>query len=222
MATPPLTLISATPSPFARMPRILLALKHIPFTLQSEIPWHASTATPAHNPLEKLPVLLHPPHAPVYESAHIVSYIVETFADTGPRLVPADTRGSLKARQVVALAVGCMDAMVLLRFEGRRAEEARSAPWTARQQRKVEGALGAFDGYVRDAAAGGREFVVGTELSIADVGIVCAVGFVQFGGMREGWRDAYGALAAYFDRIDAGEAFVETRPVAFELTERVV
>lgn len=55
-----LTMISATPSPFARMNRIALHEKGIPFELQNEIPWHGTTETPKYNPLEKLPILLYP------------------------------------------------------------------------------------------------------------------------------------------------------------------
>lgn len=55
-----LTMISATPSPFARMNRIALHEKGIPFELQNEIPWHVGSETPKYNPLEKLPILLFP------------------------------------------------------------------------------------------------------------------------------------------------------------------
>lgn len=49
-----LTMISATPSPFARMNRIALLEKGIPFELQNEVPWDSTTVTPNHNPLEKV------------------------------------------------------------------------------------------------------------------------------------------------------------------------
>lgn len=55
-----LTMISATPSPFARMNRIALHEKGIPFELQNEVPWDSTTKTPQYNPLEKLPILLFP------------------------------------------------------------------------------------------------------------------------------------------------------------------
>lgn len=48
-----LTLISATPSPYARKNRIALLEESIPFSLRSEIPWESGTETPQHNPLEK-------------------------------------------------------------------------------------------------------------------------------------------------------------------------
>jgi glutathione S-transferase len=48
------------------------------------------------------------------------------------------------------------------------------------------------------------------------------VGFIDFGEVSPGWRDEYPALAKYFDRLDEQKAFAETRPVMFELTEKVV
>jgi glutathione S-transferase len=47
-----LTLISATPSPYARKNRILMLEKGTPFELKNEIPWHSTTETPQYNPLE--------------------------------------------------------------------------------------------------------------------------------------------------------------------------
>jgi glutathione S-transferase len=221
----PLTLISATPSPFARMNRIALKLKGIPFELQNEIPWESKTQTPKHNPLEKLPILVFPEsdaRPPVYESAHIQTYIVEKYADKGPKLLPGDLDGDLLAKQIVVLGVGCMDAMVLLRWEGRREPEQQSKMWIDRQSRKVEGAMRAFNEYVFAAKKDGREYVVGKALTIADIAIVCTVGFIEFGQMRQGWREEWPELSKYFDRVDGREEFAETRPVMFDLTEKVV
>lgn len=225
MSSDPLTLISATPSPFARMNRIALRLKKIPFTLQNEIPWESQTQTPLHNPLEKLPILLFPasdPRPPVYESAHIQTYIVEKYADRSPRLLPGELDADLRAKQIVVLGVGCMDAMVLSRWEMRREKEVQSQKWIERQDRKVDGAMRAFNEYVEAAGKEGREYVVGSELSIADIAIVCTLGFIDFGEVRPGWREQYPLLAKYFDRLDGLKEFEETRPVMFDLTEKVV
>lgn len=225
MSSEPLTLISATPSPFARMNRITLQLKGIPFKLQNEIPWESKTQTPKYNPLEKLPILVFPEgdsRPPVYESAHIQTYIVEKYADKGPKLLPGDIDGNLLAKQITVLSVGCMDAMVLSRWEARREKEQQSQKWIDRQNRKVDGALRAFNDYVEAAKKEGREFVVGIELSIADIAIICTVGFIDFGEVRPGWREQYPALAKYFDLHDKQKEFAETRPVMFDLTEKVV
>lgn len=146
----PLTLISATPSAFARMNRIALALKGIPCDLQNEVPWLSSTQTPSYNPLEKLPVLLFPDgRKPVYDSAHIQEYIVAKYADRGPRLLTGDVDLDLEIRQLVVLAEGLMDAIVLGNFEKRRGEEKISRKWLERQDRKLDGAMRAFSEMVR-------------------------------------------------------------------------
>jgi glutathione S-transferase len=215
-----LKLISATPSAFARMPRIALTLKGIPFTLHNEIPWHSTTITPEHNPLEKLPVLVHPNGFSVYQTPHILNYIVEKFADRGPSLLPGNLETDLLAKQIVALSVGSLDALVLLGWEVRRPEEKQSQLWIERQTRKIDNSLRAFKEYVEDAE--GREFVLGKEMTIADIGIGCAVGGIDFTGMRPEWRTLYPALVEYFERLDELEVFEESRPVMFDLTEQVV
>jgi glutathione S-transferase len=81
-----LTLISATPSPYARKVRIVLAEKAIPFTLKTEVPWDSTTETPQHNPLEKLPVLILEDGSSVYESHHILEFIEAKYPLTTPML----------------------------------------------------------------------------------------------------------------------------------------
>jgi glutathione S-transferase len=219
----PLTLISATPSPFARMNRIALALKSIPFHLQNEIPWESATETPKHNPLEKLPILLFPDNrAPVYDSAHIQEYIVRKFADRGPRLVTGDVDQDLEIRQIVVLSEGCLDAIVLNRWEGRRDEDKQSKLWMERQNRKVDGALRAFNDMVVKRKEVGKEYLVGEELTIADIGAVCTVAWIEWAGIREGWKEKYPVLAEWVGKLDERKEFKETRPVMFDLKETVV
>ena len=219
----PLILISATPSPFARMNRIALTLKDIPFTLKNEIPWESATETPLHNPLEKLPILLFPDgRPPVYDSAHIQEYIVQKYSDRGPRLLTGDVDRDLQIRQFVVLSEGCLDAIVLNRWEMRREEPARSKSWLERQDRKIDGAMRAFDTMIKERKEEGKTYLVGEELTIADIAVVCTVGFVDFSEMRKGWKERYGALAGWFEELDGRREFVETRPVMFDLKERVV
>ncbi|KAF2653598.1 glutathione S-transferase domain-containing protein [Lophiostoma macrostomum CBS 122681] len=225
MSSEPLTLISATPSPFARMNRIALTLKHIPFTLQNEVPWESATKTPSHNPLEKLPILLFPEsdgRPPVYDSAHIQEYIVQKYADSPPKLLTGNIDLDLHARQIQVLAEGLMDAFVLGFWEARRGEGMRSGEWMARQDRKIDGAMGAFDGMVRERRGVGKKFLVGEELTIADIAAVCAVGQIDFSGVREGWREKYPGLCEWWEEIDGGEGFRDTRPVMFDLKEKIV
>lgn len=219
----PLILISATPSPFARMNRIALALKQIPFTLQNEIPWESQTQTPKYNPLEKLPILLFPDgRPPVYDSAHILEYIVRKYEDRSPRLITGDVDFDLEIRQIVVLAEGCLDAIVLNRWEARRDESKRSQLWMDRQIRKIDGALRAFNDMVVSRKDKGKEYLVGDEMTIADIAAVCTVGWIEWAEIREGWGEQYPVLKEWMEKLDSRKEFVETRPVMFDLTETVV
>ncbi|KAG9189444.1 hypothetical protein G6011_06312 [Alternaria panax] len=221
--TSPLTLISATPSPFARMNRIALTLKGIPFELKNEIPWQSATETPKYNPLEKLPILLFPDgRPPVYDSAHIQEYIVRKYSDKGPKLITDDVDLDLQIRQIVVLSEGCMDAIVIARFEGRREKEKQSQLWLDRQNRKIDGAMRAFDEMVCRMKKQEKAYLIGDELTIADIAVVCTVGFIESAEMRPGWKSQYEALAAWFEELDRRKEFADTRPVMFNLSETVV
>lgn len=167
MGVQTLTMISATPSPFARMNRIALHEKDIPFELVNEIPWESNTQTPNYNPLEKLPILIFPDadkQEPVYDSAFIQQFIVEKYADKGPSLMTGDKNLDLKAKQILTLSEGVLDAFVLTFFEDRRPEEKRSSDWMARQQRKIDGGMRAFNELAKARQPSGSQWLLG-ELS---------------------------------------------------------
>lgn len=99
------TLISATPSPYARKVRIVLQEKGIPFTLQTEVPWNTDTETPKYNPLEKLPVLINNKTGnAVYESHFILEWL-EAKHPNAPML-PKDVDQALFAKQIEVVADG--------------------------------------------------------------------------------------------------------------------
>ena len=218
MSRTALTLISATPSAYARMNYIALSLKGIPFKVHNEIPWHSTTITPRYNPLEQLPILLFPDNRPpIYQSAHIQNYIVEKYADRSPSLLPGGIDDNLLAKQIVALSVGSLDALVLFGWETRRKQEQQNEMWKSRQIRKVSGAIKAYNAYVE--AAGGKPHVLGDELTIADIGIVCALEAYKFTQVEADWEETYPTLAKYYAGLDKLRIFQETKPVMFNMND---
>ena len=221
----PLTLISATPSPFARINRVAMLEKGIPFELQNEIPWHnGETQTPLYNPLEKLPILLNPEDPnfePVYDSAHIQEYILQKYADRQPRLLTGDVDLDLKARQIQVLSEGIMDAFVLEFFERARDESKRSSEWLERQVRKIDGGMRALNELVKNRK---EEYLIGDgkTFTIADIAAVCAVGQIDFGGIRPDWKERYPDLAKWWKAMDEREHFANTRPVMFDIKSNTV
>ncbi|MCU0945663.1 MAG: glutathione S-transferase N-terminal domain-containing protein [Rubritepida sp.] len=208
-------LISATPSPYARKVRIALIEKGIPFVLQTEVPWHADTATPAYNPLEKLPVLVLPDGTGVYESRFILEWL--EVKHPAPRLLPDDPEAMLAARQVEVIADGICDAVVLLFFERRRS--APSDAWMERQRRKVEGGVRALAERAERAAEGP---LVGGRFGLADIAAGTALRYLAVRFAEFDWPARHPALAALSARLEARPSFAATVPVPQAITETVV
>ena len=217
-----LTLISATPSPYARKNRIAMLEKGIPFELKTEIPWHSTTETPQYNPLEKLPILIFDDGTtpPIYESWYIQEYIVQKYRDTGPSLVPESLDDQLLAKKIQVLADGACDAMGLAFFETGRGE-LKSEEWYARQLRKVNGVLKAMDELVKRS---GGQYLVRDEFSIADIAAGAMLGMMNMVETKFGlisWLEQYPELKKYWEMLEERESFKETQPVMFDLTEKV-
>ena len=217
-----LTLISATPSPYARKNRIAMIEKGIPFDLQTEIPWHSATETPKYNPLEKLPILIFDDgRPPIYESWYIQEYIVQKYQGTGPDLMPKELDDQLIVKKIQVLADGACDAMGLVFFETARGE-LMSKEWFDRQMRKVNGVIKAMDELVRENK--GRKFLVCDEFSVADIAVGAMLGMMNMVETKYGlihWKEQYPELRKYWEMLESRESFKETQPVMFELTEKV-
>ena len=210
-----LQLISATPSPYARKVRIALAEKGIPFELVTEVPWNSTTATPKHNPLEKLPVLIFEDGSSVYESRYILEVIEAKWPQ--PALVPADTWEKLAARKVEVLADGICDALVLLFWERHRPAAQQSTEWIARQRRKVDGGLRALA-----KTAGDREWVVGESFGLADIATGTVLRYIDVRFPEHPWRAQYPNLMALSARLEARPSFAATVPVPQVISDKVV
>jgi glutathione S-transferase len=210
-----LRLISATPSPYARKVRIVLAEKGIPFELVTEVPWDSTTRTPQYNPLEKLPVLIFQDGSSVYESRYILEVIEARWPE--PRLLPDDTEGVLAARKVEVIADGICDALVLLFWERHRAPEHQSQEWIARQRRKVDGGLRALA-----EIAGDREWVVGDRFGLADIATGTVLRYLDVRFPEHPWRQLHPNLVALSARLEARPSFAGSVPVPQVISDKVV
>lgn len=209
------TLLSATPSPYARKVRVALIEKGIPFTLKTEVPWDSTTETPRYNPLEKLPVLITETGEGIYESRFILEWL-EAKHPMHP-LLPHDADERLAARQMEVIADGVCDAFVLFFFERMRAPEKQSAEWLDRQKRKIEGGLKEIARRI-----GSREFAVGHRFGLADIAAATVVGYLSVRFPELDWRRQYPDLTAYADRIEQRPSFAATRPVPQTISDKVV
>lgn len=215
-----LTLISATPSPYARKVRIALAEKGIPFTLQTEVPWDSTTQTPQFNPLEKLPVLiLEDGKSAVYESHFILEWIEAKYPEK-PLLPPVeDVDERLFARQVEVVADGICDALVLAFFESHRDADKQSQPWKDRQMRKVNGGLKALDTW---AAAKKGGYLAGEQFGLADIAAGSVCGYLSVRWPTHSWKTDCPALCKYWESLEARESFKNTVPSPQTMKDKIV
>ncbi len=207
-------LLSATPSPYARKVRIQLAEKGIPFELITEVPWNSDTQTPRFNPLAKLPVLIGPDGHSVFESRYINEWI--ELKHPTPPLVPGDVDGILAVKRFEVIADGACDALVLMFFENTRDEDKRSAPWTARQRRKVDGALRELA-----RAVGDNAYCHGGRFSLADIAVGTLLRYMAVRWPGIAWRTQYPGLAGLSDRLEQRPSFAATQPVPQVIRDRV-
>ncbi|KAK4554941.1 hypothetical protein LTR86_008089 [Recurvomyces mirabilis] len=212
------TLISATPSPYARKVRIALQHKQIPFTLQTEVPWDSTTATPQYNPLEKLPVLILDDGTAVYESHYILDWL-ETKHPEHP-ILPEDVDGKLFARKVEVVCDGMCDALVIAFFEKMREKEKQSEPWKARQMRKVEGGLRQLNTWVEQNS--NSKFMIGDHLTLADLAAGSFLGWFSIRYADYEWAKQYPELKKYHDGLEEMEFFKNTRPSPQTMKDQVV
>ena len=202
-------LIGALTSPYVRKVRIVMAEKKLDYQFELEDVWNAETILKA-NPLGKVPCLVLEGGEAVFDSRVIVEY-VDTRSPVS-RLIPDSGRGRTEVRTWEALADGLIDAAILARLEatwaGRSAEQ-RSQAWIDRQMSRVHSALGAMS-----TGLGEKPWCSGIHLSLADIAVGCALGYLDFRFPQIDWRSPHANLGRLADKLNARQSFVDTRPPA--------
>ena len=201
-------LLGAVTSPYVRKVRIVMAEKKLEYQFLLEDVWAADTRIVESNPLGKVPCLLMETGEALYDSRVIVEYL-DTLSPVG-KLIPSTGRERAEVKTWEALADGVMDASILARLEaiwpGRSAEQ-RSTAWIDRQMGKVNDVLIAMA-----AALGDKAYCSGIHLSLSDISVGCALGYLDFRFPEIAWRSAHPALAKLQDKLALRQSFIDTFP----------
>jgi len=198
-------LIASLTSPYVRKIRIVLAEKKIDCDLVLDSPWVEGNQVAAVNPLGKIPVLVLDDASTLYDSRVIAEYL-DTVAPNN-RLIPASGRERISVKRWEALADGVLDAAVAAFLESKRPDGERSPSWIERQRGKVNQALKAMSDDLGEQA-----WCHGNSLSLADIAVGCALGYVSFRLGDIPWAEQYPNLAQLFEKLMQRPAFVETVP----------
>ncbi|AKC69618.1 glutathione S-transferase family protein [Pandoraea oxalativorans] len=199
-------LIGALASPYVRKVRIVLAEKKLDYKLELENVWADDTRIQQSNPIGKVPCLVMEDGEAVFDSRVICEYL-DTLSPVG-KLIPPSGRERAEVRCWEALADGVTDAAVQIRVEKMFHDEAsRSQVFIARQVGKIDESLRAMA-----RGLGERQWCAGNRLTLADVAVVCALGYLDFRYREIDWRAAHPNLARHFERMSARPSVADTVP----------
>ena len=201
-------LIGSHASPYVRKVRVVMAEKKLDYQLMLENVWADDTAIHQSNPLGKVPCLIMEGGEAMFDSRVIVEYL-DTLSPVG-KLIPQQGRERAEVKTWEALADGLVDAAILARLENTwvgRSDEQRCAAWTERQLAKVQRCLKAMS-----QGLGDKPFCSGIHLSLSDVAVGCALGWLEFRFPEIAWRDEYPNLAKLLDKLSLRPSFADTKP----------
>ena len=200
-------LIGSLASPYVRKVRVVMAEKKLDFQFVLEDVWGSEAILDA-NPLGKVPCLVMEGGEAVFDSRVIVEYL-DTLSPVG-KLIPPSGRERTEVRTWEALADGVLDAAILARLEANwpgRADGERSQAWIDRQMSRVHAALKAMSQGLAD-----KPWCAGIHLSLADIAVGCALGYLDFRFPQIDWRTPYPNLHKLGDKLAARQSFVDTAP----------
>ncbi len=201
-------LIGAITSPYVRKVRIVMAEKKLDYEFVMEDVWSAETSIVQSNPLGKVPCLVMEGGEALFDSRVIVEYL-DTLSPVG-KLIPTVGRERAEVKTWEALADGVLDASILARLEANwagRSKAQRSQAWIDRQLGKVNGSLKAMS-----QGLGEKPFCAGIYLSLADIAVGCALGYLDFRFPDIDWRGAHPNLGKLYDKLIQRPSFIESKP----------
>ena len=201
-------LLGSKTSPYVRKVRIVMVEKKLDYVFVPEDVWAAQSTITETSPLGKVPCLVMEAGEALFDSRVIVEYL-DTLSPVG-KLIPTVGRERAEIKTWEALADGVLDAAILARLEatwvGRSAAE-RSQAWIDRQMGKIHASLKAMS-----KGLGDKPFCAGIHLTLADIAVGCALGYMDFRFAQIDWRSDYPNLYRLHDKLMLRPSFAETQP----------
>jgi len=201
-------LIGSTTSPYVRKVRVVMAEKKLDYHFVTENVWAADTRISESNPLGKVPCLIMEGAEALFDSRVIVEYL-DTLSPVG-KLIPGLGRVRAEVKTWEALADGILDAALLARMEAtweHRTTPERSQAWVDRQFGKIHMSLKAMSKGLAD-----KPFCSGIHLSLADIAVGCALGYLDFRFPQIHWRADHANLLKLQDKLMLRPSFADTVP----------
>jgi glutathione S-transferase len=155
------------------------------------------------NPLRKIPTLVTDDGTAIFDSTVICEYL---DAEAGGKLIPASGDDRWRVLTQNALAQGMTESAILIRYETfLRPEESRWPTWVDDQWDKIWNGLNFFEGAPQSMEE---------PLNLAQLGLGCLLGYLEFRFADADWRSDLPNLATWYDLLAERESFVNTDPAA--------
>ncbi len=200
-------LIGSLTSPYVRKVRIVLAEKNIDHEFINDPPFSPDTQVAQTNPLGKVPALIMEDEYVLFDSRVIVEYLDDLSENNSSRLIPVSGLPRLRVKRWEALADGIIDACVAIYLERKRPAAQQSEEWIERQQKKIDLGLQAAASDLAD-----KPWCEGASMTLADIAVGCALGYLSVRFSQIKWRDSYSNLAHLADKLAERQSFILTTP----------
>jgi glutathione S-transferase len=201
-------LIGSLTSPYVRKVRILFLEKKVDVDLEIENVWATDTKIALNNPLGKVPCLLLEDGEAIYDSRVIAEY-ADTLSPVS-KLIPAESRERAIVKTWEALADGVLDAGILARLEATwRPADLQSQAWIDRQMDKVSKAIREMS-----EKLGGNAWCHSNQMTLADIAVGCALGYLLFRFPAVQWQGQYPNLDRLYQKLMQRASFIDTAPPA--------
>ena len=197
-------LLISPASPFVRKVRVLLREANLMDTVEevnvSTTPMNSAPEVGAANPMGKIPALIRADGPGIYDSRVITRFLDD---HAGSNLYPQSRIWEILTLEATADAI--MDATVAMSYEKRlRPENEQSADWVEAQWAKAARGIAAVNSRWMSHLTG--------PLNIGQIGVACALSYIDLRHDDRGWRNGNEALAQWHAAFSARESMVATKP----------
>lgn len=197
-------LLISPASPFVRKVRVLIREAGLMDTVEevnvSTTPMNSAPEVVAANPLGKIPALIRADGPGIYDSRVITRFLDDL---AGANLYPESRIWEILTLEATADAI--MDATVSMSYEMRlRPEEQQSPDWIEAQWSKAERGIAAVNSRWMSHLTG--------PLNIGQIGVACALSYIDLRHDARGWRNGNEALANWHAEFSNRPSMVETKP----------
>ena len=194
-------------SPYGR--KVNVVLKEISRVKNIEVKVSSASGTPLdpgnspiqYNPLGKIPVLIREDGVALYDSRVICRYL-DSLATLN---LYKNNNQHWEMLTLEATAEGIIDAALLMAYEWRlRSEEIRFPDWIEGQWSKVDRALDTLENKWMEQ--------LDDKLNIGQIGVGCALGYLDFRNADRDWREKHKTLSNWFKGFSQRESMSTTVP----------